>query len=75
MATQGSLGQSLLLHASYFSVLGLLMLLQTLLEFIHLLFKNPTEPLPYEILSPHSKQTVGSAPALVLLSEVADGVC
>ena len=29
----------------------------------------------YEILSPHSKQTVGSAPALVLLSEVADGVC
>ena len=51
------------------------MLLQTLLEFIHLLFKNPTEPLPCEILRPHSKQTVGSAPALVLLSEVADGVC
>ena len=36
----GSSGQSVLLHASYFSVLGCLMLLQTLLEFIHLFIQE-----------------------------------
>ena len=71
----GSPGQGLLLNASYFSVLGFLMLLQILLGFIHSFIREPTtELLSCEVLRPYDKQTVGSSPAQVLLADV-DGGC
>lgn len=71
----GSPGQGLLLNASYFSEL-FLMLLQILLGFIHSFIREPTtELLSCEVLRPYDEQTVGSSPAQVLLADVADGGC